>query len=526
MAGAARTVQKGAMTDKARTLAFLLIASAAGMSLWFMTSAILPDIAAELGLPRARQTALSSAVQAGFVAGALVISVTGLADRLDPRWLFAACAFSTALANAALLVVPLDGSFAVALRFLTGALMAGVYPVGMKIAVGWGAADRGLLVGAVVGALAMGKSIPYGLAWAGGADWRLALGLGSVVAALGAGLVLFTRLGPHHRAASGFRPGAIRLALTDRRIRAAFLGYFGHMWELYIFWAWIGAAATASYLAAGAADPASLGKLTAFLAIAAGAPACVLAGRLADRIGKARVASGAMVASGGLALMTASSFGGPPEARRGHEREAAARHHRTRCDPRLADAVGEAAGENAGRCARGDGEEGRELAEARGVRGPRGEVRGGRRSADPGPEDVELPHVPEISEKGRTDAPVGQGEANGPGAEAGGRPVVRPETREEDKPRAKGRDDRAEAEGQPPVRPAGPGKAVGNRLAHRQRAHHRADEKPPVRGAPADGDLHAHRVDPRHERAGQEAERHREASVERDDEESGVGEGR
>jgi len=300
------------MTDKARTLAFLLIASAAGMSLWFMTSAILPDIAAELGLPRARQTALSSAVQAGFVAGALVISVTGLADRLDPRWLFAACAFSTALANAALLVVPLDGSFAVALRFLTGALMAGVYPVGMKIAVGWGAADRGLLVGAVVGALAMGKSIPYGLAWAGGADWRLALGLGSVVAALGAGLVLFTRLGPHHRAASGFRPGAIRLALTDRRIRAAFLGYFGHMWELYIFWAWIGAAATASYLAAGAADPASLGKLTAFLAIAAGAPACVLAGRLADRIGKARVASGAMVASGGLALMTASSFGGTP----------------------------------------------------------------------------------------------------------------------------------------------------------------------------------------------------------------------
>jgi len=246
------------------------------------------------------------------VAGALVISVTGLADRLDPRWLFAACAFSTALANAALLVVPLDGSFAVALRFLTGALMAGVYPVGMKIAVGWGAADRGLLVGAVVGALAMGKSIPYGLAWAGGADWRLALGLGSVVAALGAGLVLFTRLGPHHRAASGFRPGAIRLALTDRRIRAAFLGYFGHMWELYIFWAWIGAAATASYLAAGAADPASLGKLTAFLAIAAGAPACVLAGRLADRIGKARVASGAMVASGGLALMTASSFGGTP----------------------------------------------------------------------------------------------------------------------------------------------------------------------------------------------------------------------
>jgi len=300
------------MSDKARTLTFLLIASGAGMCLWFMTAAILPDIAAELALAPAQQTALSSAVQAGFVAGALVIAVTGLADLVDPRRLFAACAFGTAGANALLLVVPLDGGLAVALRFLTGALMAGVYPVGMKIAVGWGMRDRGLLVGALVGALALGKSVPYGLAWLGGTDWRVALGTGSVIAALGAGLVLFAALGPHHHRAPGFRPGAIRIAFTDRRIRAAYLGYFGHMWELYVFWAWVGAAATASYVAAGASDPVSLGKLTAFVAIAAGAPACVIAGRCADRVGKARVAVAAMVASGGLALLTALSFGGAP----------------------------------------------------------------------------------------------------------------------------------------------------------------------------------------------------------------------
>ncbi|MDJ1007351.1 MAG: MFS transporter [Paracoccaceae bacterium] len=300
------------MSEKARTLTFLLIASGAGMCLWFMTAAVLPDIAAELALPQAQQTALSSAVQAGFVAGALFIAVTGLADLIDPRRLFAACAFGTAGANALLLAAPLDGGLAIALRFLTGALMAGVYPVGMKIAVGWGTADRGLLVGALVGALTLGKSVPYGLAWLGGADWRAALATGSVIAALGAGLVLFTALGPHHRSAPGFRPGAIRLAFTDARIRSAYLGYFGHMWELYIFWAWVGAAATASYLAAGAADPVSLGKLTAFVAIAAGAPACVLAGRWADRIGKARVALWAMASSGTLALLTAGSFGAAP----------------------------------------------------------------------------------------------------------------------------------------------------------------------------------------------------------------------
>ncbi len=300
------------MTDKARSLTFLLIASAAGMSLWFMTAAVLPDLVQELGLSEARQTALSSSVQGGFVVGALLVAITGLADRIDPRKLFAACAFGTALANAALLFVDLGGGWALVLRFLTGALMAGVYPVGMKIAVGWGTKDRGLLVGALVGALTLGKSIPYGLAWLGGADWRVAIGIGSIVAAVGAGSVLFAKLGPEHRKAPGFRPAAIKLALTNKNIRNAYFGYFGHMWELYIFWAWIGAAATASYVAAGAADPVSFGKLTAFLAIAAGAPVCILAGRWADRIGKAEVATTAMIASAVLAVGTAASFGGPP----------------------------------------------------------------------------------------------------------------------------------------------------------------------------------------------------------------------
>lgn len=276
-----------------------------------MTAAVLPDLVADLGLSARRQSLLSSSVQAGFVVGALVIAITGLADRLDPRRLFATCAFGTALANAALLVVDLSGTTALALRFATGALMAGVYPVGMKIAVGWGTKDRGLLVGALVGALTLGKSIPYGLAWLGGADWQLTLGIGSVVAACGAGLVLFTSLGPHYAKAAGFNPRAIAVAVTDTRIRSAYLGCFGHMWELYIFWAWIGAAAIASYEIAGYSDPVGLGKLTAFLAIAAGAPACVLAGRWADRIGKAQIASGAMIASGALALVTAASFGGP-----------------------------------------------------------------------------------------------------------------------------------------------------------------------------------------------------------------------
>lgn len=300
------------MQDKTRTIMFLVLATAAGMSLWFMTAAILPDITAEAGLSTGHQTLLSSAVQAGFVAGALIISISGTADRFDPRYVFAACAVGTAVANALLLAVPIGSDTAIVLRFVTGGLMAGVYPVGMKIAVGWGMKDRGLLVGILVGALTLGKSVPYGLAWLGGADWRLALTAGSVVAAAGGLLVLRAGLGPHHRHSPQFRPAAIFLAWTDRRIRSAYLGYFGHMWELFALWAWMAAAATASYGATLAAHAAvDLGKLTAFVAISAGAPVCILAGRIADVFGKARVAMVSMAASGTLALATAASFGGP-----------------------------------------------------------------------------------------------------------------------------------------------------------------------------------------------------------------------
>ena len=300
------------MPGKTRTITFLILATISGMSLWFMTAAILPDMVAEAGIGAERQALLSSAVQAGFVLGALVIALSGIADRLDPRWVLAVCAVGTALSNAALLVVPIGGAAAVGLRFLTGALMAGVYPVGMKLAIGWGLRDRGMLVGMLVGALTLGNSLPYLLAWLGGANWRAALVAGSTVAGLGGVLVVFTALGPHHARATAFHPRAVVLAWTDRRIRAAFLGYLGHMWELFALWAWVGAAAAASYAVTLADDEAiSLGKLTAFLTIAAGAPVCVWAGRLADRIGKARVASVALVGSATAAVLSAAAFGGP-----------------------------------------------------------------------------------------------------------------------------------------------------------------------------------------------------------------------
>ena len=298
--------------SKLRSIVLLVFAEMVTMSLWFTSAAVLPDMIREAAIGPMRQALLSTSVQGGFVVGALVVAISGIADRFDPRRVFALAAFAAALANAVLLIVPLGGDAAIVGRFATGMLLAGVYPVGMKIAVGWGTVDRGLLIGLVVGALTLGSSMPYLAAFLGGADWRITVVVVSLLACVGAVLILATGLGPHHARSPRFEPDAIRLAWTNRTIRNAYLGYFGHMWELYAMWAWVGVAAAASYGATlNDAEAESLGKLTAFIAIGLGGLVCVAAGLLADRIGKAEVTIFAMAASGSAALLTAATFGGP-----------------------------------------------------------------------------------------------------------------------------------------------------------------------------------------------------------------------
>ena len=299
-------------SSKSTSITLLVLAEIAGMSLWFASAAILPDMVRESGIDAVRQAMLSSGVQLGFVAGALAVAASGLADRFDPRRVFATCGVLAALCNAALLVAPIGGTIAILLRVLTGLLLAGVYPVGMKIAVGWGTKDRGLLVGLLVGALTVGSALPHLAAYLGGADWRSVIVATSVLALVGGLLVLLCGLGPHHARAPRFSTRAIALAWTNRRIRLTYLGYFGHMWELYAMWAWVGASAAASYGALlGEAEATRLAKLTAFLAIALGGLTCAPAGWVADRIGKAQVTIIAMALSGSAAIATALTFGGP-----------------------------------------------------------------------------------------------------------------------------------------------------------------------------------------------------------------------
>lgn len=281
------------------------------MSLWFVSAAILPEMLREAAISPIRQAALSSAVQAGFVVGALGSAVLGIADRFDPRRVFAGCAVLAAVANALLLVTAPGSGTAIVARFLTGVLLAGVYPVGMKIAVGWGQRDRGFLVGALVGALTLGSAAPHLVALGGGANWRFTVAIASGSALFAGLLCLLVGLGPHHARSATFDPRVIGVAWTNRRVRLAYAGYLGHMWELYAMWAWIATATAVSYaVTMPAVDAERLAKLTAFLAIGSGGLACVAAGLAGDRIGKARIAAVAMLVSGASAILVALTFGG------------------------------------------------------------------------------------------------------------------------------------------------------------------------------------------------------------------------
>ena len=136
-------------------LALLATAELLGMALWFTANAIAPQLQQLWRLDPSQTGWLTTAVQLGFVAGTAVAAVLNLADVVSARRYFAVCALLAAAANAAL---ALDPGYAVALslRFLTGAVLAGVYPPAMKMIATWFRSARGLAIGTIVGALTVG----------------------------------------------------------------------------------------------------------------------------------------------------------------------------------------------------------------------------------------------------------------------------------------------------------------------------------------------------------------------------------
>ena len=298
---------------RARALVLLAAVELLAMGLWFGVSAVAPQIAAEWRLDARGTTWLTLAVQLGFVAGTLVSALFNLPDIIRARHLVAICAILGGVANAVMAWGPPSLSFAIALRFITGAFLAGVYPPGMKLIATWYREGRGFALGVLVGALTLGKASPYLVNALGSDSWRVNVTVASVLAFVAAAIVLlFVREGPYALPNQPFDMTQVAKVFANRGVRLANFGYFGHMWELYAMWAWAPVMIRASLAVSG--DPPVLAEVASFLVIGAGAAGCVAAGKLADRVGRAEVAAGAMLISGACCIATGFFFGGPPAA--------------------------------------------------------------------------------------------------------------------------------------------------------------------------------------------------------------------
>jgi len=281
------------------------------MALWFSGSAVVPALEKEWRLSGSQVSWIAIAVQLGFVAGTLLSATLNLPDIITTRHLFAVSAFLGAAANAFFGLYVNDPNTAIVFRFLTGVCLAGVYPPGMKIMATWFRERRGMALGVLVGALTLGKAMPYLVNAIGSANWRTNVLFVSLLSVIGGLIVLlFVSDGPHALPPAQFDVTQVVRVFGNRGVRLASLGYFGHMWELYGMWIWIPVMIRAS-LATHGGDH-QLAEMGSFLVIGSGAAGCVVAGLLADRVGRTVVTSWAMAISGTCCLVIGLLYGGNP----------------------------------------------------------------------------------------------------------------------------------------------------------------------------------------------------------------------
>ena len=282
-------------------LTVLVLAQFMGTSLWFAGNAAAPELESLLG-QSGLVPMITSAVQLGFIVGTFFYAVFQLADRYSPSQVFLWSSLAAGAVNVALLFVPLQLDWILGSRFLTGFFLGGIYPVGMKIAADYTKGGLGVALGFLVGALVVGTAFPFliqGLEL--DVSYRVLILVPAGLACLG-GLLVGIGIpdGPYRKPNPALNFSLIPQLARNKALQGAAGGYFGHMWELYTFWAFL--PLLLSFLTQNTLSPATQSMWT-FVLIGIGGISCAVGGLISQKLGSGTVAMASLIGSGACGLI-------------------------------------------------------------------------------------------------------------------------------------------------------------------------------------------------------------------------------
>ncbi|MBK0383201.1 MFS transporter [Pedobacter sp. SD-b] len=270
-----------------KSLLTIVVAQFFCTSLWFAGNAILSDLIKSLNLQASFMANLTSSVQFGFIVGTFLFAFLSISDRFSPSKVFAFSALIAAIFNLGMAINGITEFHLLAFRFFTGFFLAGIYPVGMKIASDYEEKGLGKSLGFLVGALVLGTAFPHLLkSFTTQFPWQNVIYGTSFLAVIGGSLIYFLPDGPFRKPNPKLKWNAFFEGFKTKKFRSAAFGYFGHMWELYAFWAFVPFILTNNH---------SLQKIQniailSFFIIGIGCLACIFSGLLSQKYGAKRVA--------------------------------------------------------------------------------------------------------------------------------------------------------------------------------------------------------------------------------------------
>lgn len=275
----------------------IVLAQFACTSLWFAGNAVLPELVQGYALGQNALGHLTTAVQLGFIFGTLIFAIFAIADRFSPSKVFFFCSIAGALFNLLMAFGEHSLTSLFMLRFFTGTSLAGIYPVGMKIAADYFENGLGKSLGYLVGALVLGTAFPHFLKLGSlDMDIRQVVPITSAMAFLGGLSLYFLADGPFRKPSTLFSWKIIPSIFKSRPFRSAAFGYFGHMWELYAFWAFL-PMLLQSFQTMHGSSTFSI-PILSFTSIGIGSISCILGGYLSLIKGSQWVAKTSLLTSG------------------------------------------------------------------------------------------------------------------------------------------------------------------------------------------------------------------------------------